>query len=105
MDVIALYCITRADIPHGPQSAQLMHATREATAGMAANPHEYAIALTEPDEAALEALSFRLFQLGIPHKRIIEPDAPYNGQLMALGIPPMPRGQIGPLLSSCKLVK
>lgn len=64
----------------------------------------YAIALQVPSEGALEAVSARLKRLGIPHHRVIEDDAPYSGQLMALGIMPALRHTLKPHLSSYALV-
>ena len=82
----------------------LIHAAGESSPGNL-SPHTYAIALTTPDEHALEHLSFKLFQLGIKHHRIIESDAPYVGQLMALGIPPRKRSEVGKHLSSLPLLR
>jgi hypothetical protein len=102
--VIAHYCITRADIPTGLQAAQLIHAAGESSPGNL-KPHTYAIALTAPDERALEDLSFKLFRLGIPHKRIIESDAPWTGQLMALGLFPDSRNKLRKYLSHLPLLR
>jgi hypothetical protein len=102
--VIAHYCLTRADIPAGLQAAQLIHAAGESSPGNLP-PHTYAIALTCANEEELHALSRKLFLAGIKHKRIIESDMPYSGQLMAIGIPPQPRSQLKRYLSSCKLLK
>lgn len=102
--MIAHYCLTRADIPAGLQAAQLIHAAGESSPGNLP-PHTYAIALTCADEGELNTLSNRLFLAGIKHKRIIESDAPYSGQLMAIGIPPQPRSMLKRHLSSCKLLR
>lgn len=102
--MIAHYCITRADIPAGLKAAQLIHAAGESSPGNL-EPHTYAIALETRDEGELHALSERLFLAGIKHKRIIESDAPWTGQLMAIGIPPARRNQLKKYLSSCKLLK
>ena len=102
--MIAHYCITRADIPAGLQAAQLIHAAGESSPGNLA-PHTYAIALTTKDEAELQALSERLFLAGIKHKRIIESDAPFTGQLMAIGIPPAERSKLKKYLSMYPLLR
>lgn len=88
----------------GLQAAQLIHAAGESSPG-SLPPHCYAIALTTPNEAELQALSERLFLHGIKHKRIIESDAPWTGQLMAIGIPPQSRNKLKRFLSSCPLLK
>lgn len=102
--MIAHYCITRADIPAGLQAAQLIHAAGESSPGNLPT-HTYAIALTCADEKSLSDLSFELFKLGIRHHRIIENDAPYEGQLMAIGIPPQPRRNIRKHLYRLPLLK
>jgi hypothetical protein len=102
--VIAHYCITRADLPKGLQAAQIIHAAGESSPGNL-SPHTYAIALQTKDEQELDRLSRRLFEAGIPHKRIIESDAPWTGQLMAIGIPPMLRTKLKSLLSQIPILK
>lgn len=102
--MIAHYCIARADLPRGLQTAQIIHAAGESSAGNLP-PHTYAIALEAKDEAHLAQISFDLFQKGIPHKRIIENDAPWTGQLMAIGIPPMERSKLRKYLSALPLIK
>ena len=82
-----------------------MHAAREAGDGTPLNPHEYAIALTCTNEAELQAFSEILFYSGIKHKRIVENDAPWTGQLMAIGIPPMKRSVIRKFTSRLKSLK
>jgi hypothetical protein len=103
-DPITHYCITRSDIPTGLKAAQLIHAAGESSPGELP-PHTYAIALETPDEKALQELSSKLFLAGIRHKRIIESDAPWTGQLMALGIPPKKRSILKRYLSSCRLLR
>lgn len=102
--MIAHYCITRADLPHGTQAAMLIHAAGESSTG-SMPPHTFAIALTCPDEQALDEFSHQLFLAGIAHKRIVESDAPYNGQLMALGLKPTWRSSLKKHLSSLPLLK
>lgn len=103
--MIAQYCIIRADLPTGLKGAMLIHAARESSVGIPHNPHEYAIALQARDESHLEEISFMLFREGIAHRRIIESDAPWTGQLMALGISPALRDPIRRLLSSLPTMK
>ncbi len=102
--MIAHYCITRADIPAGLQAAQLIHAAGESSPGNL-SPHTFAIALVCRTEAELQALSERLFYAGIKHKRIVESDAPFTGQLMALGVPPGKRSELRRYLSSVPLLR
>src|SRR5690242_19751358 len=98
------YCVVRSDIPFGAQAAQLIHAagqsvTEPATEGT------YAIALHVKDEVELYRLTAKLELAGIKHTLIRESDAPYAGQLMAIGIPPMDRKRLKPLLSSYPLAR
>ena len=97
------YCVVRSDLPVGSQAAQLIHA-----AGFSASPDlpegTYAIALHAKGEAELRALSERLKAAKIEHTLVVETDAPYTGQAMAIGIRPMDRKILKPLLSSYALV-
>lgn len=64
----------------------------------------YAIALHVADEAELRALSAKLTRADIRHELIVESDTPYSGQAMAIGIMPMDRKRLKPILSSYALV-
>lgn len=88
------YCIIRADLPRGVQIAQTIHAAGEScSAGNLPDSTTHAVALETPDEATLLDLEARLVQAGITHVAIREPDAPWNNQLMAIGIPPQVRSK------------
>ena len=102
--MFAHYAITRADLPTGIQAAMLIHAAGESSPG-SLPPHTYAIALTCKTEHDLNELSFKLFQAGISHRRILESDAPYSGQLMALGIKPGWRSELRRHLSHLQLLR
>jgi hypothetical protein len=56
------------------------------------------------NEAELRALAGRLKDAHIEHRLIIESDAPYTDQAMAIGIKPMDRKLLNPFLSSYALV-
>lgn len=58
-----------------------------------------------PDEAALLALSAELTAANFSHIIIREPDAPYLGQAMAIGLSPQPRDSLRPLLGKLALFK
>lgn len=102
-DVQAHYCITRSDLPHGVQAAQLIHAAGESSPGNLSTG-TYAFALVVDDELALRELALKLFMAGITHKMILEPDAPWNGQLMAIGVCPAPRKKIKKYFKGLKLL-
>jgi len=100
------YAITRSDIPRGLQAAQLIHAAGE-SARLAASlpPGTHAIALEVHNEAALAALGCALDAARITHTKIYENDLPYDGQLMGIGIAPLPRSpQLKRLLGGVKLL-
>lgn len=103
-EVTAHFCITRADLPHGVQAAQLIHAAGESSPGNL-NSGTFAFALVAKDETALKELSFDLFMNGVPHKSIFEPDAPWSGQLMAIGVCPGPRKKLRKHFSNLPLLK
>jgi peptidyl-tRNA hydrolase len=65
----------------------------------------YAVALQVEDEAALLVLSAALTEAGFTHTLIREPDAPWLGQAMAIGLPPQPREPLRPVLGHLKLFK
>lgn len=65
----------------------------------------YAVALHVPNEAALLALAAQLEQAGLSRHLVIESDAPYTGQAMALGIAPCDRKLLKRHLSMYPLVR
>ena len=53
-----------------------------------ARPGTYAVILAVPNEQSLMRLASVLGDRGVGHLLIREPDAPWNGQAMAIGLPP-----------------
>ena len=86
------YVIVRKDLPAGQQIAQTIHAAGESSPGNLP-PTTHAVGLHAKDEQDLLDLEARLRQDGIAHVAIREPDAPYNNQLMAIGIVPQVRSK------------
>lgn len=82
------YCIVRADLPRGVLAAQLIHAAGESSPG-GLPPGTRAVALAARDEAHLRSVERRLVRLGIEHRAIREPDRPWDGALMAIGLAPV----------------
>lgn len=82
------YCILRRDLPTGAQAAQLVHAAGESSPGDLP-PNTHAVVLAAKSEEHLAFLESKLRRFSIPHAAIREPDAPYNGALMAIGIEPV----------------
>ena len=95
--------IVRLDLPRGLQAAQIVHAAGESAHGVTDTTH--AVVLTVPHEQALEAVHKRLVSAGIPHAAIREPDAPWCGQLMALGIEPARKEVVRRVTSSLPLLR
>ena len=86
------YIVIRADLPRGVQIAQTIHAAGESVREPVP-PTTHAVALEAATEADLLDLERKLQDLGIEHVAIREPDAPYNNQLMAIGVKPQVRGK------------
>lgn len=86
--------------------AQTIHAAGESSPGGQFLPSDTrAVALSVPDEAALLRLEDELRTAGINFRAIREPDAPYHGALMAIGIQPQPRANLRPLLQHLELIR
>ena len=82
------YCIVRADLPRGVLAAQLIHAAGESSPGGLPEGTR-AVALAARGELHLASIERRLQQLGIDHRAIREPDPPWGGALMAIGLAPV----------------
>lgn len=82
------YGITRSDIPRITRCVQLFHAAGESSPGKLSSG-TFARCLQVDNEHELRELGWQLFQAGIQIKMVFEPDAPWNGQLMAIGVEPI----------------
>lgn len=78
------YILVRRDLPFGVTLAQVAHAAAESGHGQ----HHTVSVLGVKDEKALRKWAKRLSERGIPHGCIHEPDEPWNGALMAIGVDP-----------------
>jgi hypothetical protein len=95
------YVIVRADLPHGSQVAQTIHAAGESTP-QRCTPGTIAVALHARDEVHLRALANKLALAGIPHCVIEECD----GEAMAIGIEPTTdRAAVRKVVSALPLVR
>lgn len=82
------YVVVRSDLPRGIQSAMLVHAAGESSPG--ALPEDtHVVVLVARDELHLSLVAERLEGAGIAIVRVREPDAPYQGALMAVGVRPV----------------
>jgi len=94
----------RADLPRGLQAAQIVHAAGESVREKVPGD-THAVVLTTPSEESLEAVRVRLVRACVPHVAIREPDAPWNGQLMALGVEPARKEDLRKHLSCLPLLR
>ena len=100
MDV-AHYVIVRADLPHGAQVAQTIHAAGESTP-QRCTPGTIAVALHARDEVHLRAVAAKLSLAGIPHCVVEE----CNGEAMSIGIEPTTdRAAVRKVVSALPLVR
>ena len=85
----------RADLPIGTKCAQIIHPAGESSPGGIFLPEDTrAVALVVPDENELLRLHALLEDAGIKHRLIREPDAPYFGQAVAIGVSPLVRTDV-----------
>ncbi len=101
------YVVVRADLPHGVQTANVLHAAGE-SASPKPEPGCIAVALHARDEAHLLALSEKLTQADLAHSLVREcdDDDRYPGQLMAIGLNPTTnRDAVRKVLSALPLIR
>jgi hypothetical protein len=96
--------IVRSDLPRGVQAAQIAHAAGESSPGGLASG-TYAVVLGVTDEATLASVCVRLEAAGIASVKIYEPDAPFHGALMAVGVVPRKKSEVQRTLSSLPLLR
>lgn len=98
---MAHYVIVRADLTHGQQVTQTVHAAGESSPG-GLKPGTLAVALHARDEAHLRQLAAGLTARGIAHHVVEECD----GEWMAIGVAPTTdRKLVGKVVSSLPLVR
>jgi hypothetical protein len=85
-------------------AAQIIHAAGESSNGEIPQG-TYAIALAAKDELHLNKIEKKLLKLEIPHVAIREPDAPWNGALMAIGLYPAPRETVRKGVARLQLIE
>lgn len=96
--------IVRRDLPIGTLAAQIIHAAGESSPGNL--PEDtFAVALAVDSELQLLSIEQKLKSKNIPHAAIREPDAPWLGQLMAIGIAPCDRSLVRKEVGHLPLLK
>jgi hypothetical protein len=83
------YVIVREDLPLGTLAAQMIHAAGESVSDPVPKG-THAVALMARSEQDLERIERGLQDNDVPHVAVREPDEPWCGALMAIGIRPMP---------------
>jgi hypothetical protein len=86
----------------GVAASQAAHAARESVRDLPHDPETHVAILMAESSDQLVAISLELKVAGLHHVLICEPDPPYNGSAVAIGIEPMERERVKPLLSSLK---
>jgi len=107
------YVVVRDDLPLGVLAAQLVHAAGESFSpcvSCSSDQHlrrgTYVVVLAVHDENQLLLQCARLRAAGLEPHLIREPDAPYNGQAMALAVPPtQDRATVRRVLANLPLLK
>ncbi len=82
----------------------MVHAAGESSPGNLSEG-THAVVLTVPDELSLHREAKRLEGASIAFVAIREPDAPWCGALMAIGVRPQPKEVVRRLLSSLPLLR
>lgn len=99
--------IVRSDAPIGVQLAQTVHAagcSAQLPGACSAAPPTIAVALAAtPSELA--AIARVLADSGVPHVLVHEPDEPWRGALMAIGVVPSPRALVRRFVAHLPLVR
>lgn len=97
--------IIRKDLPFGVALAQTTHAAGESAQNCKVPPNTHAVVLAVECEEALRMVERKLLQANIEISAIREPDAPYLGQLMAIGVKPQTREKLRKLLANLPLYR
>jgi hypothetical protein len=98
------YVVVRGDLTRGIQTASVIHAAGESSPGNLSSG-TFAVALTVPDERALVKLADDLRRAAVAFTLIFEPDKPYDGAAMALGVTPRRKGELRRHLSALPLLR
>jgi len=98
------YILVRADLPLGIQAAQVAHAAGESSpSNLSAGT--YTVILAAKNERELVQHADALRRAGVAFSAIFEPDPPYDGALMALGLVPARKEALKRHLSCLPLLR
>ena len=99
--------IIRDDVSRGVQLAQTIHAagqSAQVAGAFPASPPTVAVALAASPEA-LALLARALAEADVRHVLVHEPDEPWRGALMAIGMVPAPRALVRRYVAHLPLVR
>ena len=96
--------MVRDDLPRGIQAAQIVHAAG-ASVDRPVNEGTHAVVLTVPSESGMARLVDDLRRVGVQFTSVFEPDPPYLGALVAIGLAPRKKGGLRRHLSRLPLLK
>ena len=102
--------MVRRDLPLGTIAAQVTHAAGASASAWSLynqkslDEETRAVVLEVPDEEALSLLVSDLRSEGVPAVEVREPDPPYLGALMAVGVHPLPCRMRGGALRRLRLL-
>lgn len=92
----------REDLPLGTIAAQLVHAAGETGP---TSPGTHAVVLSAQNEEHLLRIEQQLIFHDMQHHSVREPDPPWNGAIMAIGLPPIgDRALVKPVTKRLKLL-
>lgn len=104
------YIVVRRDLPLGVVCAMVTHAAGE-SASLYEDPydgrfrHAIAVVLEAKNEQALEETAELLRRNDIQCVEVWETDGPYDNQLMAIGLVPCERYEVGRILEPFQTLK
>jgi len=89
----------------GVVACQAAHAASECIRTVPVSPETHVCALEAETSEDLEVLHEMLLVAGIHHVLIREPDGPYNGAAVALGVEPMDREKVKPYMTTFRVLR
>ena len=103
-DTLYHYIVVVRTLPLGVLAAQVCHAAGESVSETVP-VGTHAVVLAARDEAHLREIYQNLITHGVKAHLVEEPDPPWHGAAMAIGITPCPRDAVRKLLSSLPLLR
>lgn len=95
------YILVRRDLPFGTTLAMVAHAAAESNYG-----NHYTVAvLGVRNLSRLKKYETKLKQAEVGFVSVCEPDMPWDGQLMSIGLHPGPRERLAPLFTNLQTYK